>query len=104
MEQESSVKPPVTFSKLIPIIGDVVVAALAAGGGVYAYEKILNNTTQATLKSQIESLKMQVLAKHTLTASPIPTTSLLATASPTSVDPTANWKTYTDTNTGLSFK
>lgn len=110
MEQEPLTSSQTAGNKLVPIVtSSALIAALVAGGGVYAYEKSQRDTAQANLQSQIDSLKMQVATKAS--SSPIATASPLATATPSATsspsataDPTAGWKTYTEQSAGITFK
>lgn len=112
MEQESPVSSSAISSKLVPIIVcSVLVAALAVGGGVYAYQKSQSDKTQADLQSQIDTLKSQArVAKAPIeTPSPIipttqPTDSPTPTASSPTLTPATTSKTYTSTNTQLRFQ
>jgi hypothetical protein len=66
------------------VVAGVVVAALVAGGGVFAYEKKQQNDSNKDLQAQIDTLKAQ------LAASPTPTATASATASPSATPtPTA---------------
>lgn len=69
-----SIEPQSSSSKVVPVvIASIVMAALVAGGSVYAYEKNQNDSSQARLQSQIESLKTQVAKKSPVSISPITT-------------------------------
>ena len=104
-------------SKLMPVvIAGVVLAALVGGGSVYAYEKGQNDTKQANLQSQIDSLNSQLrVTKSISSPTPIAEVSPVVSASPSSQplaqptptampDPTASWKTATLLREQLSFK
>ena len=51
------------------VLVSVLIAALAAGGAVYAYERHQNTTAQSDLQSQINTLKDQLAATPTPSAS-----------------------------------
>jgi len=77
-------------SRVSPFLIGVVcalVAALAAGGGVYAYEYHQNSTNQTNLQAQVDSLKSQLATMNM--ASPTPTATPTATPS-SSATPTSN--------------
>lgn len=98
------------------IVGSVLIAALVVGGGVYAYEKNQNNTAQADLRSQIDSLNNRLAVSpapasptHAALATPLASTipSAIATSSPAAISSslsTATWKTYTNKQYGYSVK
>ena len=83
------VSKPTNFVPII--VGSVLVAALAAGGGVYAYQKSQSDKTQADLQSQITSLQQAktITASATPAPSAVPTstTTSTATSSPTTAAP-----------------
>lgn len=75
------------------VVLSVIIAALLAGGGVYAYQKNQSNKTQSDLQSQIDTLKTQVDAAKTSVATPMP--SPIAAVQPTST-PDSTGQTKTD--------
>ncbi|MBU6389538.1 hypothetical protein KGQ71_03410 [Patescibacteria group bacterium] len=95
MESETpELTPTPPKSSLFPVvILAVIVVGLASGIGVYAYQKHQQNTSEQNLQSQINTLKSQLAAK------PSSATSALSIA-----PSTADWKTFTDPDYGLSFK
>lgn len=96
---------------LVAVLAGVIVAALASGGCVYAYERSQNDKIQSDLHTQIDLFKSQVatVRQATSTPSPVATATPVASASsPVAVtaspDPYIGWKTYTDMQHGVSFK
>jgi len=77
----------------LPIVIIIVALLIAAGGGYYAYKTI------QTQKKEGKDIKE---AKPELTPSPELTPTPQETEQP--ADETANWKTYTNSETGFSFK
>ena len=91
----------------------VVLSAAITGGIVYTVQSKQNNDTKTDLQAQVDSLKAQLAALPTVTptpvatATPIPTATPAATATPVaspSPSLTADWKTYTSNDMGVSFK
>ena len=99
-------EPQQAKSNLVPTVIAGIVIASIVGGGVYAYEKSQNDTKQADLQSQIDSLKMQIATKPSTTPPPVATASPLTSATPTpaTADLTANWKVYTLDEARISFR
>lgn len=77
----------------LPIVIIIVALLIAAGGGYYAYK---------TIQKQKEEGKDVKEAKPELTPSPELTPTPEEIEQP--VDETANWKTYTNSEAGFSFK
>lgn len=102
---------PSTRNPLIYMIAGVLIAALAAGGGVYAYQKQQSDTKTADLQAQIDTLTTQLnLAKASpvatvtpvgttpvSTATPKTTATPVATATPASTATPATAATYSST-------
>ena len=87
------IKTQQSNNKLIPaIVTGVMITALVVGSGVFVYEKNQNDTVQADMQAQIDTLKLQVATKTMVSALPSPT-----------ANPTANWKTYTLAEAKISF-
>lgn len=111
MEPDNS-QSIVAKKSIVPaIVSAVIVSALVAGGGAYAYERSQQTKQSQDLQSQIDSLKAQLAtaqkATPAPTIAPVATTTPTATANPTptpTADATAGWKTYSDTSSGASFK
>jgi len=77
----------------LPVVIIIVALLIAAGGGYYAYK---------TIQTQKEEGKDVKEAKPELTPSPELTPTPQETEQP--ADETANWKTYTNSEAGFSFK
>lgn len=73
------VSKPINFVPII--VGSALIAALMAGGGVYAYEKNQNDTKQADLQSQINALSNKVVTSQT-TSTPTPKAAVQVSATP----------------------
>ena len=82
------------------IIGIAVIVAFVFGGGAYAYVNNKAEKEKKDLNAQITELQSQVTSAKTATA----TTPSSSTSTTTTTDATANWKTYTNPDYGLSFK
>ncbi|MCL4386911.1 MAG: hypothetical protein M1355_00695 [Patescibacteria group bacterium] len=85
---------------VVTIIVSVVLIA-GTGLGIYYWQRSVNNKLETENKKQIEGLQKQIeeLQKGQSNAG-------ITSNSSTTVanDETANWKTYTDTKNGFSFK
>lgn len=109
---------PSTRNPLIYTISGVLIAALVAGGGVYAYQKQQNDGKVADLQAQIDTLSAEVKvakATPTTTATPVATatpaavatSTPVATATPTATPAlvsTAQWKTIQNSKYKYSVK
>ncbi|HVV25919.1 MAG TPA: hypothetical protein VHC21_02720 [Candidatus Saccharimonadales bacterium] len=73
----------------------ILIAAAAFGGYKFEHQRALK--VEKNQQSQIDSLKKQVNASQA-------TGSAKSTGSTTSVDPYANWKSYTSTTSGYTVK
>ncbi|MEI6477642.1 MAG: hypothetical protein WCO52_01520 [bacterium] len=92
-------------SPLMPAVIAAVIAAALAGGITYAVQNKRSADSQNTLQAQVDSLKSQLAALPTATPLAVATATPTPTATPTATpDPTANWKVYTNTKMGFSFK
>ncbi len=83
------------------VILTVAVTALIVGGSTYWYVNSKATTDKAALQGSIDSLNRKVADLTPATTSTVPTTS---TTPSTIADPTADWKTFTSTKFGFSFK
>lgn len=81
------------------IVLTAVITTLVIGYGTYWYVNSKAATDKAALQSSINSLNKKVadLEKPANTTTPTPSTT-------TTTDPTANWKTYSNTDLSISFK
>ncbi|TSC92370.1 MAG: hypothetical protein CEN89_735 [Candidatus Berkelbacteria bacterium Licking1014_7] len=79
------------------VIGIAVIVAIVFGGGAYAYVNNKATKEKDDLNAQITELQSQVSSAAIATTTPSSTTSATA-------DATANWKTYTNSTYGFSFK
>lgn len=103
MDELPLTTPQTHSNKLIIIsLAGVLVAALAAGGGVYFYQKAKNDEAQKDLQAQINDLKSKV-ADSGQVANPTPTPTLAPTVT-TTPNPTATWKIYASSTYNVSFK
>jgi len=85
----------------------IILSAAVTGGAVFAIQTKQNADTKNNLQTQVNSLKSQLAVLSTASPVPVATAAPLVTLTPTATatpDPTAGWKTYSDTNSGLSFK
>lgn len=88
------------MSSTIKIVLSIVLSAVIVGSGTYYLVNNRANSEKATLQDQITALNTK--------ATPEATTPTVTTPSPTTTtktsDPTATWKTYTNTTNAYSVK
>lgn len=87
------------MSSMMKMVLGIVITALVVGGATYWLVNGKSTTDKTALQSSIDSLKNRVANLEK------PTTSTATTPSTASTgNPTADWKTYTNTSLGFSFK
>ena len=89
---------------LILIIVSVLATALVVGGGVYAFQRSQQATSQQNLQSQIDTLKSQLASANAVTPAPsaVPASSQVPTLTPTpsatpvkaTKSPNNGWEAY----------
>jgi outer membrane murein-binding lipoprotein Lpp len=95
-------------NRIVPAVtAAVLVSALVAGSGVYAYQRRQADSQKNDLQAQIDTLKNQVEESKAVMATSTPLPTAMASATPTSSpasDATANWKTYRNNELGFTIK
>ncbi|MCX6812044.1 MAG: PsbP-related protein [Candidatus Berkelbacteria bacterium] len=81
----------------LKILIAVVLTIIIVGGGTYYYMQRKLTNDKNNLQSQIDSLNKQIKDLQT-------TSSTSSTSTTATTDPTAGWKTYTNSTYGFSFK
>ena len=99
MDSSEEAQPKLKYITLI-MASAIVVSALVAGGGVYAYQKSQADTTQKDLQAQIDSLKSHVAESKSVMATATPVPSAMASATVT----TSTKAVYSNTKYGYSFE
>lgn len=87
---------------LVAIIISVLLTAMVVGSAVYLWQRSVNEKAKNNLKQKISSLEEQVSKVDKIETTPLPNSSPELTPTP-ATNPTANWKTYTDTETSATF-
>lgn len=81
----------------------VIITGGLVGGGTYYYENQKLNSNKSELQTQIDTLGAKV-SEQTKTISDLNTAATATSNVTATTDPTATWKTYSDTTVGYSIK
>ncbi|MEI6478185.1 MAG: hypothetical protein WCO52_04325 [bacterium] len=99
MEHGHTVVEKKSAGHLAAMAALILIPALVAGGGTYAYQRNQQTKSENDLQAQITTLKGKLAA----TPTPSPTASATAVIS-TPDTTTATWTTYTNATYGFTFK
>jgi hypothetical protein len=80
----------------------LTLAIIGAAGYFYGYKKVTNEKNN--LQSQVNDLDAKVNDLKSAASAPAATTGSTSTAITTDTSETANWKTYSNTSYGMTFK
>lgn len=104
--KETAVQQPVgsyNSRLLVVVVIGVLLTALAAGLVVYFWQKSANEKVVSNLEQKVTSLEKQVSMMQKIEITPEPTSLPVPSLTPTT-EPTANWKTYINSEYSFTVK